>query len=316
MRSNGVCLSSGNEIPRIGFGTYSHPYDENATKAAVLNAIKVGYRHFDTAMIYGSEPAVGSALKEAVREGVVEREETFVTSKLWGCDFHDPVSALKRSLRRLEMEYIDMYLVHWPLKLKPWANSVFPKEDEYEPQIEMEAMWEGMERCMEMGLCKGIGVSNFSSKKIVRLVDQASVVPAINQVEMHPMWRQNKLREVCTENNIHVSAYSPLGGPGNAWGTTAVVDHPVMRTIALKHGVTPSQVALQWGITKGASMVVKSFNEKRMAENFAALDLKLDDGDVSEIDKMEEFKFIRGGIYVGKANSPYKTLQDLWDDEI
>ncbi|KAI4330845.1 hypothetical protein MLD38_029090 [Melastoma candidum] len=309
-------LNCGISIPCIGFGTYSNPYDGCVTETAILNALKVGYRHFDTAMVYGSEPAVGSALKQAMREGKVEREETFVTSKLWGCDFHDPVSALKRSLKMLHMEYIDMYLVHWPLKLKPWVQSAFPKDDEFEAETDMEATWAGMERCMEIGLCRGIGVSNFSSKKIAELVEHASVIPAVNQVEMHPMWRQKKLREACAESNIHVSAYTSLGGPGNTWGTTAVMEHPTIRTIALRHNVTPAQVALQWGVTVGASVIVKSFNEKRMEENFAALNFKLEDRDMLEIDTIEERKVIRAGIYVGRATGPYKTLEELWDNEI
>ncbi|XP_030532954.1 NADPH-dependent aldo-keto reductase, chloroplastic [Rhodamnia argentea] len=316
MKSDRARLNCGTTIPVLGFGTYADPLDLKAAESAVHMAVEVGYRHFDTAKVYGSEPAVGRALTVAIDEGAVEREDIFLTSKLWGCDHHDPVPALKRTLQDLGMEYLDMYLVHWPLKLKPGANKAVPEEDEFEPELDMEATWRGMERCFDSGLCRGIGVSNFSSKKIERLLDFASVPPAINQVEMHPMWRQGKLREVCGENKIHVSAYSPLGAPGNAWGSTAVVDSPIIQSIALKHNATPAQVALQWGVSKGASVIAKSFRKDRMEENTGALDLGLDDRDLLNIDRLEERKFVRADVYVNQTTSPYKTLEELWDDEI
>ncbi|KAJ0100165.1 hypothetical protein Patl1_19856 [Pistacia atlantica] len=173
-----------------------------------------------------------------------------------------------------------------------------------------------MERCLELGLCRTIGVSNFSSKKIQRLLDFASVPPAVNQVEMHPMWRQSKLREVCGEHKIHVSAYSPLGGPGNSWGSTAVVEHPIIQAIALKHKATPAQVALKWGLSKGASVIVKSFNQERIRENMASFNLKLDDEDLIQIDNLEEWKIMRGDFLINQTTSPYRTLEDLWDYEI
>ncbi|XP_010062337.2 NADPH-dependent aldo-keto reductase, chloroplastic [Eucalyptus grandis] len=316
MRSDRARLNCGTTIPVLGFGTYSYPIDLKATELAIHTALKVGYRHFDTAKVYGSEPAVGRALTVAIDEGFVEREDVFLTSKLWGSDHHDPVSALKRTLQNLGMEYVDMYLVHWPVKLKPGANNAVPKEEEFEPELDMEVTWRGMERCFDSGLCRAIGVSNFSSKKIETLLDFASVPPAVNQVEMHPMWKQRKLREVCGENKILVSAYSPLGAPGNAWGSTAVVDSPIIQSIALKHNATPAQVALQWGVSKGASVIPKSFSKDRMEENMGALDLWLDDQDILDIDKLGERKILRGDVYVNQTTSPYKTLEELWDDEI
>ncbi|KAK2975817.1 hypothetical protein RJ640_022834 [Escallonia rubra] len=328
-------LNCGITIPNLGFGTYSFENDRDTTELAIQMALEMGYRHFDTAKIYGSEPAVGTALRGAILDGRVERNDIFVTSKLWGSDHHDPVSALKQTLRNLEMEYVDMYLVHWPVKLKPWAVCAVPREDEFEP-LDLETTWAGMEKCFEMGLCRGIGVSNFSCRKIQQLLDFASVPPAVNQVELHPVWRQTKLRQFCGELGIHVSAYSPLGAPGNCWGSNAVVENPTIQSIALKHGATPAQVshsspitaiplsntlesvkvALQWGLSTEASVIVKSFNQERMKENMGALDLRLDDYDLLEIEKMEERKIMRGEFLVNDTTSPYKTIQDLWDDEI
>ncbi|XP_031268076.1 NADPH-dependent aldo-keto reductase, chloroplastic-like [Pistacia vera] len=136
------------------------------------------------------------------------------------------------------------------------------------------------------------------------------------KVEMHPMWRQSKLREVCGEHKIHVSAYSPLGGPGNSWGSTAVVEHPIIQAIALKHKATPAQVALKWGLSKGASVIVKSFNQERIRENMASFNLKLDDEDLIQIDNLEEWKIMRGDFLINQTTSPYRTLEDLWDYEI
>ncbi|XP_065871776.1 NADPH-dependent aldo-keto reductase, chloroplastic [Euphorbia lathyris] len=316
MRSNKVRLNCGITMPLLGFGTFSFPYDSHKTQLAVQTALKMGYRHFDTAQVYGSEPAVGYALSQSILHQTVDRQDFFVTSKLWGSDHHDPVSALNRTLKEVGMEYIDMYLVHWPVKLKPWAWYTMPNEEDFEQNLEMEKTWAGMERCLDLGLCRSIGVSNFSTTKLIRLMDVASVPPAVNQVEMHPMWRQAKLRGVCAEYNIHVSAYSPLGGPGNAWGSTSVVDNPIIQSIALKHQLTPAQVALNWGLSKGCSMIVKSFNRNRMLENIQALDMKLDDRDITEIDKLEERKIMRAEVYVNDTTSPYKTIEQLWDGEI
>ncbi|XP_028763372.1 non-functional NADPH-dependent codeinone reductase 2-like [Neltuma alba] len=315
MTSNQIRLNCGITMPLMGFGTYSYPFNRKTTELAILNALKVGYRHFDTAKIYGSEEAVGSALNKAMQEGVIEREDIFLTSKLWGSDHHDPVSALKQSLRNVGMEYLDMYLVHWPVKLKPWVNYPVPNEEDFE-KLDIESTWIGMQKCLEMGLCRCIGVSNFSSTKIESLLDSSSTPPAVNQVEMHPMWKQRKLRETCGAHEIHVSAYSPLGGPGNAWGSTAVVDHPIVQSIASKRNSTPAQVALRWGLSKGSSVIVKSFNEERMKENMASLDLNLDHEDMFEIEKMEEKKIMRGEFLVNQTTSPFRTIQQLWDHEI
>nr|DAD18489.1 TPA_asm: hypothetical protein HUJ06_019952 [Nelumbo nucifera] len=315
MRNEEVRLYSGSKLPLLGFGTAAFPYDRERVELAIWTALKMGYRHFDTAKIYGSEPAVGSALMEAIHDEAVSREEIFVTSKLWGSDHHDPISGLKQTLKNLGMEYVDLYLIHWPAKLKVWANYAVPNEDDFE-ELDMESTWAGMERCLDMGLCRFIGVSNFSCRKIQRLMEHASVLPAVNQVEMHPMWRQKNLREFCGEKNIHVSAYSPLGGPGSPWGTKAVVDNPVICSIARKHKATPAQVALSWGLSKGVSLIIKSFNQERMKENMEALELTLDHEDVVKIERLEEKKIMRGEFLVNGTTSPYRTIQDLWDDEI
>ncbi|KAH9331664.1 hypothetical protein KI387_003772, partial [Taxus chinensis] len=234
-------LNAGMKIPLIGLGTGSA--NQNDLQEAVAIALQVGYRHFDTSKVYGSERALGEALNAAFQSGIVKREDVFVTSKLWNTDHDDPVSSIKNSLKDLQLEYLDLFLIHWPVKLIKEAsleNLVAPKEEEFLP-LDLKSTWEGMEKCVETGLTKAIGVSNFSSKKIKDLLSYARIPPAVNQVEMHPMWQQKKLRECCSKHNIHVSAWSPLGAPNTWWGTNLVMDSPVIKEIAHKHGKTTAQ---------------------------------------------------------------------------
>ncbi|XP_074318969.1 non-functional NADPH-dependent codeinone reductase 2 [Silene latifolia] len=315
MKSNQARLNTGSVVPLLGLGTFSISYDFHQTNLAIKMALKMGYRHFDTAKIYGSESILGQALMEAINDGMVNRDELFVTSKLWSSDHHDPVAALQQSLRKMGMEYLDLYMVHWPVRFKSCAEYPVPNEEDFE-ELDMKSTWVNMEKCLELGLCKAIGVSNFSTKKLQNLLDFASIPPSVNQIEMHPMWKQNKLRKFCMEHNIHISAYMPLGGPGNIWGSTSVIQDPIIQSIAQKYQVTSAQVALRWGMQKGASVIVKSFNENRMKENFGALEIKLDDHDMINIEKMVERKIMRGDHLVNKTTSPYKTVEDLWDNEI
>ncbi|KAF4372095.1 hypothetical protein F8388_000311 [Cannabis sativa] len=289
MKNDQVRLNCGVTMPLIGLGTYSYQNDRKTTESAIHMALKEKSMWVNRLEFYAWKILNRISLEIHIVDEVV--------------------------FRNLSMEYLDLYLVHWPVTLKPWARFAVPNEDEFE-KLDLESTWAGMQKCLELGLCRSIGVSNFSSKKIHTLLDFASVTPAVNQVEMHPMWRQAKLREVCGDHKIHVSAYSPLGGPGNSWGSTAVIDHPTIQSIAKERKATPPQVALRWGLSKGSSVIVKSFNESRLRENFVAIDLKLDDHDFLQIDKLEQWKIMRGDFLCNDTTSPYKSIQDLWDDEI
>ncbi|ERN00753.1 hypothetical protein AMTRI_Chr13g83610 [Amborella trichopoda] len=315
MKAPAVRLSSGRKLPLIALGTAGIPYHSQQIQTSISLALKIGYRHFDTAKIYGSEPAIGKALNEAFDEGIVKREEVFVTSKLWCSDHHDPGAALKRTLHNLKLEYLDLYLVHWPVRFKEGVCYAVPKEDDFE-RLDMEQTWHAMEKCVELGLCHSIGISNFSSKKIEDLLSHASIPPAVNQVELHPLWRQHKLREFCAERKIHLSAYSPLGGPGSPWGSKAVIKNPTIVSIAHKHQRTPAQIALRWALESGVSVVAKSFNEERMQENWGVSDWVLDAEDHCKINDLSQMKFMRGDFLVNNTTSPYKTIEELWDGEI
>eukprot|EP00249_Psilotum_nudum_P020476 c27721_g1_i1 orf=168-1124(+) len=315
--TNCALLNNGARIPLIGFGTLSSSASPEDAKASISAAIEVGYRHFDTASVYkNSEIPLGQALADAFKAGLLIREDVFVTSKLWCSDNHpeDVIPAIRKSLSALQLDYLDLYLIHFPLRTKKGVRFP-PKEDDFLP-VDINATWQVMENCVELGLTKAIGVSNFSSKKLHELINSAKITPAVNQVEMHPRWQQRKLLEYCNKANIHVSAWSPLGAPSTAWGTLMVLEHPVIKEIAIKHGRTPAQVVLRWGVEQGVSVLPKSYNRKRMLENFQIFDWQLTEMDHEEIRKIEQKKMFAGEFLCNATTSPYKTIHDIWDGEI
>ncbi|KAH9331657.1 hypothetical protein KI387_003765 [Taxus chinensis] len=308
-------LITGAKIPLLGLGTAAMNQNENEIKAAVAAALQVGYRHFDTASAYRSEHALGEALNAAFQSGLVKREDVFVTTKLWCSEHDDPVAAIKNSLKNLQLEYVDLYLIHWPIKLIKGNPLSSPKENEFLP-LDIKSTWQGMERCMEMGFTKAIGLSNFSCTKIQDILSYAKIPPAVDQVEMHPLWQQNKLREFCSKHNIHVSGWSPLGAPNTPWGSNLVMDNPLIQEIAQRHGKSKAQVLLRWGIEQGVSVVPKSYNRGRISENFEIFDWCLNPEDHDKIGKIEQGKILRGEGFVNGTTSPYKSVQELWDGEI
>ncbi|KAJ9708649.1 hypothetical protein PVL29_000599 [Vitis rotundifolia] len=234
-------------LPLLGFGTAVFPFAASETmKESILHAIKLGYRHIDAASVYNSEQPLGEAITEALGLGLIKsREELFVTSKLWCSDAHPHLvlPALSKTLKNLGLEYLDLYLVHFPVSLKPGSYVVPFDKTELLP-MDFKSVWEAMEVCHSLGLAKSIGVSNFSCKKLQDLLATAKIPPAVNQVEMSPLWQQKKLREFCKGKNIHVTAYSPLGGRGTVWGTNEVLGSKILLEIAQAKGKTVAQVQL------------------------------------------------------------------------
>ncbi|KAF8407538.1 hypothetical protein HHK36_006672 [Tetracentron sinense] len=312
-----VVLSSGWKMPIVALGTVTQPLPPPQVLISVyLNAIEVGYRHFDTAALYHTEEPLGHAVAEALRRGLIgNREDLFITSKLWCIDADRDlvVPALKNTLQKLGLEYVDLYLVHWPVRLKK-GEMVFPFNSEDLLPFDMRGTWEAMEECCRLGLAKSIGVSNFSCKKLSQLLNHATIPPAVNQVEMNLAWQQRKLIDFCKEKGIHVSAWSPLGANGAWWGTTAVMDSPILKDIAMAKGKT---VALRWIYEQGASVVVKSFNKGRMKENLQIFgDWELSEEDLNKISQIPQQRGFPGEELFVSANGPYKSLDELWDGEI
>ncbi|MCO5600540.1 hypothetical protein L7F22_054653 [Adiantum nelumboides] len=311
-----VILNTGASIPVLGFGTATDQAPNVEKKAAISAALEVGYRHFDTASVYNSEGCLGEVLNEAMQAGSVKREDLFITSKIWCSDcFPEGVlPALKKSLSELQLEYLDLYLIHGPIRFKEGVQFL-PKPEELLP-FDLEGTWRALEACVRQGLTKAIGVSNFSSKKLTNLLKLAEIPPAVNQVEMHPMWQQKQLREVCKRANIHVSAWSPLGAPSESWGSPAILDEPTIKEIAIKLGKTPAQVALRWGLDNGVSVLPKSFNKARMTQNFQVFGWHLSDEDHGAISKIRQTKNWDASIWIHPESGDYRTVQEFWDGEI
>lgn len=245
-----LTLNDGAEIPQLGFGVFQVPPRETAE--AVAQALEAGYRHIDTAAAYRNEEGVG----EAIAAAGLPREELFVTTKLWNADqgYDEALRAFDASARRLRLDVVDLYLIHWPT----------PARDRYVPS------WRAFERLQSEGRVRSIGVSNFQPAHLRRLFDEGAVVPAVNQVELHPYLQQPQLRAFHAEHEIATEAWSPL-----AQG--AVLDDPAIVAIAQAHGRTPAQVVLRWHLQLGNVVIPKSVTPARIAENLDVFGFELSD---------------------------------------
>ncbi|XP_023756637.1 D-galacturonate reductase [Lactuca sativa] len=302
-------------MPVIGMGTATLTACSDEVKVAVIEAIKMGYRHFDTAALYQTENPVGEAIRDALRLGLINsRSELFITTKLWcnSTERHLVIPAMKESLRNLGLEYVDLYLIHWPLKLNQEHFKV-PVPKDCIGTIDIKAVWEAMEECQNLGLTKSIGVSNFSSRKIQEILSFSKIPPAVNQVEMNPLWQQKQLNQFCKENNIILTAYSPLGAIGNAWGDNRVIECDVLQDIAMSKGKTTAQISLRWLYEQGVSFVVKSFNTKRMKQNLDIFNWSLSADELNKISYIPQ----RKNVYlIGMMMSEHNDVMADIDDEL
>ncbi|KGO76868.1 Aldo/keto reductase subgroup [Penicillium italicum] len=278
-------LNTGAEIPALGLGTWQSQPGE--VTRAVFHAIKVGYRHIDAALCYGNENEVGQGIKEAIDAGIVKREDLFVTTKLW-CSFHARVEeGLQQSLTDLGLDYVDLYLMHWPLAMNPKGNhNIFPKLADGSRDIihshSHVTTWKSMEKLVGTGKVKAIGVSNYSVKFLEELLPQATIVPAANQIENHPLLPQQEIVDFCNKAGIHITAYSPLGSTGSPLFTA----EPIV-AVAEKRGVTPATVLLSWHIARGSSVLAKSVTPSRIEANRADL-IHLDAEDLASLRKYSD----------------------------
>ena len=298
-----LTLSSGDQLPTLGLGTWK--IARGATADTVHAALAAGYRHLDCACDYGNEVEVGQGIARAIAEGLVTREDLWVTSKLWNT-YHRPEHvgpALRRSLSDLGLEYLDLYLIHFPISLRfvPFEER-YPPEWVFdpaaaEPRMEFDPVplartWAAMEQLVEAGLVRNLGVCNMTTGLLSDLMAGARVQPAVLQVEMHPYLAQARLLRFATEHGIAVTAFSPLGagsyvGIGMAEASQSALEDPVVRGIAARVDVTPAQVLLAWGIQRGTAVVPKSSSVARLTENLAALDVRLNDDDMAAISALD-----------------------------
>ncbi|KAF1831515.1 Aldo/keto reductase [Decorospora gaudefroyi] len=289
MAHNGTTfkLNTGAQIPAIGFGTWQ---DKEAQEPAVTIALQAGYRHIDTARIYGTEPAVGAAIKKSG----VPRSELFITTKLWNNSHHpdDVEAALDASLKDLGTDYLDLYLMHWP---SPFARgtSMFPKDStgNVKPGTsDYIATYQALEHCLQTGKTRAIGISNFSHSELDRLLKHTSIVPAVHQIECHPYLQQPSFTAFHNQNGIHVTQYSPFGNQNEIYdsgkGMNKLIDDPVLQEIGAKYGKSGAQVALAWGIAHGRSVIPKSKTESRIRANLEG-DFVLEKEDLERVDGLD-----------------------------
>ncbi|MFW2366659.1 MAG: aldo/keto reductase [Desulforhopalus sp.] len=310
-------ISDSETIPALGLGTWKSATGEVAT--AVARALEIGYRHIDCAPIYQNEKEVGNAIGAALTSGRVKREELWVTSKLWN-NAHAKKHvrpALEKSLSDLQLDHLDLFLIHWPVLFQPGV--VFPKRPEEflaPEEIPVMETWQEMERMVKKGLCRFIGVCNFNLPRMTALTNQASIKPKMNQIELHPYLQQVELVEYCRENDILVTAYSPLGSADRPDAMKkdnepSLLDHPTVDEVARRNNGTPGQVLLAWGLARGTVVIPKSVNPGRQAENLQAADMQLTETDLRAIDGLESgYRFVDGSFFKA-GKSPYRNV-DFW----
>ncbi|XP_031214265.1 estradiol 17 beta-dehydrogenase 5 isoform X2 [Mastomys coucha] len=286
-----VQLSDGHFIPVLGFGTYA-PQEVPKSKAteATKIAIDAGFRHIDSAAMYQNEKEVGLAIRSKIADGTVKREDIFYTSKVW-CTFNRPELvrvSLEQSLKQLQLDYVDLYLIHFPTAMKPGEN-YFPKNENGKfiyDAVDICDTWEAMEKCKDAGLAKSIGVSNFNRRQLEKILNKPRLKhkPVCNQVECHPYLNQGKLLDFCKSKDIVLVAYSALGSHRNKeWvdqSSPVLLDDPVLGSMAKKYNRTPALIALRYQLQRGVVVLAKSFTEKRIRENMQLTmeDMKALDG--------------------------------------
>ncbi len=259
-------LNNGIEMPILGFGVF-RINDNDETADCVKKAIKHGYRSIDTAMIYGNEAGVGKGIKKSG----IKREDLFITTKLWNSDqgYDETLKAFENSMERLMVNYLDLYLIHWPV----------PKNNKY---IET---WKALETLYRDGKVRAIGVSNFNISHLENIITQCSVVPAVNQVEFHPWFLQTELFTYMRQKRISAEAWSPLGG-GALLDNETLLDNKILMGIAKKYNKTVAQVIIRWDIQKNVITIPKSSKEDRIASNANVFDFELSDQDIKTIESL------------------------------
>lgn len=298
---NKLKFQNGDELPAIGLGTWKSKPE--LVRNAVKVAIESGYRHIDGAAIYGNEKEVGEGIEQGLKNTGLNREDIWVTSKLWNTAHkkEDVIPALKKTLSDLNLNYLDLYLMHWPVAFRPDLEG-FPKSDAdflSEDEAPISATFEEMLKAKKQGLVRHVGVSNFNVTKLRKLMKEVGK-PEMNQVELHPYLPQNGLVEFCMDNDINVTAYSPLGSGDRpavmkAENEPILLENQVIKDIAEKRNASPGQVLIKWAETRGTAVIPKSTNDGRIKENLASDDLKLTEEDRKAINSIDKgFRFLDG----------------------
>ncbi|KFO18952.1 aldo-keto reductase family 1 member C4 [Fukomys damarensis] len=312
-----VELNDGHFMPVLGFGTYApEEIPKSKTTEATKLAIDAGFRHIDSAYLYQNEEEVGLAIRSKIADGTVKREDIFYTSKLW-CTFHQPQlvqSGLESSLKKLQLDYVDLYLIHVPLSMKPGDVSI-PTDEHGKlicDTVDLCATWEAMEKCKDAGLAKSIGVSNFNRRQLEMILNKPGLKykPVCNQVECHLYLNQTKLLNFCKSKEIVLVAYSALGSQREKkWvdqSSPVLLEDPVLCALAKKHQRSPALIALRYQLQRGVVVLAKSFSEKRIQENMQVFEFQLTPEDMKVLDGLNRnVRYITFNIGTTHPNYPF-----------
>lgn len=309
-----LTLHDGTRFPAFGLGTWKSAPGE--VYDAVRWALEAGYRHIDCAAIYGNEAEVGQALRDAFDAGDCAREELWVTSKLWNdCHLQAHVRpALEKTLADLRLDYLDLYLIHWPIAFRHGISfPASPGDFLTLEEAPLEQTWEAMAACQAAGLTRQIGVSNMGPARL-KLLSRIGPRPAVNQVECHPHLQQRELIEFCAAHHIAVTAYSPLGSTDRAQRKAdepPLLDHPTLVDIAAETGATVAQVLIAWALARGTAVIPKSVDKRRIAENFQACFVELSSAHLDAIARLDQGYRYLDGEFFAQNGSPYAAA-GIW----
>ncbi|KAI3441260.1 Aldo_ket_red domain-containing protein [Psidium guajava] len=289
-----ITLNNGFKMPVIGLGVWR--MEKKEIRDLIVSSIKIGYRHFDCAADYQNEAEVGDALAETLQTGLVKREELFITTKLWNSDHGHVIEACKDSLKKLRLDYLDLYLIHFPIATRHTGvgTTASALDDEgvleIDTTITLETTWRAMEDLVSMGLVRSIGISNYDIFLTRDCLAYSKVKPAVNQIETHPYFQRDSLVKFCQKHGICVTAHTPLGGSvaNTEWfGSDSCLENPVLKGLAEKYKKTVAQVVLRWGIQRNTAVIPKSSKVERLQENFQVLDFKLAEEDMALIKSID-----------------------------